>query len=186
MLKLCNLIIKPIKFGCSNFNLTIPCNRSNKSKFAFPQVGLDPDATLHHPGSKPAFYGLLAAHRVVEHFIEDAMNQLGDKGVYGSFLHKHNIVPYRDYTNFTLDNDAYFVSNIYKMTPLIVQTASLADFSIQTFVTPQYVLQKPITFDNPNQFNVPPPQRVSHLLCISTSKQVLRTLFTGQNNFLGH
>ena len=48
------------------------------------------------------------------------------------------------------------------MTPLIVQTASLADFSIQTFVTPQYVLQKPITFDNPNQFNVPPPQRVSH------------------------
>ena len=89
------------------------------------------------------------------------MNQIGDKGIYGGYLHTYNKVPYRDYTNFTLLNGAKYISNIYKMTPLLVLTASLGEFFVQDFVTPQYVLQQPITYDNPNQFNIPPPQRVS-------------------------
>ena len=40
------------------------------------QLGLNPTATLEHPGSEAAYIGLKAGLAVVQHFIEDALNQV--------------------------------------------------------------------------------------------------------------
>jgi len=41
-----------------------------------PQVGLNPDATLEHPGSEAAHIGLKAGKAVIDFAIDDAFNQV--------------------------------------------------------------------------------------------------------------
>jgi hypothetical protein len=67
---------------------------------------LNPDATLKHPVSRAAHWGLKAGESVMTSAINDAFNQ---NGVLGGKI--FNRVPWSDYTGFVTENTAYNLTN---------------------------------------------------------------------------
>ena len=68
----------------------------------------------------------------------------------------YNREPYADYTGFEPVNTAYELRDPSKWQPRIVANGN-GSFRVQQFVTPQYRLVTPYSFNNPNQFNTPKP-----------------------------
>ena len=78
------------------------------------QAGIDPDATLHHPGSKAASIGIKCGLAVAELATHDSLNLFGN--ITGQ---KYNLVPYSDYTNYAPVNTGYKLVDKTRWQPLI-------------------------------------------------------------------
>ncbi len=118
-------------------------------------VGLNPENGERNTET-PAGIGNMAGDAVAAFSLRDGMNQLGDEGgcVY-------NCVPYSDYTGYAPVNTAYRLRDPSKWQPYIV-TGGNGIFRVQQFVTAQYGVAVPYSFDGPSQFFVPPPQASNH------------------------
>lgn len=114
-------------------------------------VGLDPDddSTDLTP---PVGIGNAAGYAVVEDRSHDGMNQLGDEG--GRTYHRS---PYADYTGYEPVNSPGELRDPSRWQPAVV-TDGNGIFRAQEFVTPQWALTKPYSFDDPAGFTVPPPE----------------------------
>ena len=66
---------------------------------------MNADATLEHPGSRAAHWGLKAGEKVMAFAINDALNQNGFLG--GKVF---NRVPWSDYSGFVNQNTAYNIT----------------------------------------------------------------------------
>jgi hypothetical protein len=113
-------------------------------------VGLDPhddseDATT------PVGIGNLAGRAIVAVRERDGMNQLGDEGG-----RRYSLQPYADYTGYQPVNTAYELRDPGRWQPNIV-TRGNGLFQVQQFVTPQWRVTLPYSYDNPNAFRVPTP-----------------------------
>lgn len=114
-------------------------------------VGLDPDDTSVDPTTAVGI-GNLAGMGVVAGRERDGMNQLGDEGG-----RTYNPMPYMDYTGYRPVNtpDTLFFPSRWQPD---VQRQGMGLYKAQEFVTPQYALTEPYSYDNPSQFRVPPPR----------------------------
>lgn len=113
-------------------------------------VGLDPDDNSTDLSS-PIGIGNVAGKSIIAVREHDGMNQLGDER--GSMYSKQ---PYADYTGYRPKNTAYQLKYPSNWQPNVVTTGN-GMFSVQQYVTPQYALVKPYSFDNPNKFHAPNP-----------------------------
>jgi hypothetical protein len=113
-------------------------------------VGLDPD---DNSTSKQTAVGLgnSAGSAVVAFREHDGMNQLGDEG--GRLF---NRLPYRDYTGYKPVNTAYEILDPSRWQPSFV-TRGTGIFSIQHFVTPQWAITTPYSYNNARGFVAPVP-----------------------------
>lgn len=115
-------------------------------------VGLDSnDASTDN--NTPVGIGNNAGNAVVRAREHDGMNQLGDEGG-----RKYNRQPYADYTGYAPVNSAYELTDPSRWQPAIVALGNGA-FRIQQFVTPQYGVTTPYSYDNPNKFKAPTPSK---------------------------
>jgi uncharacterized protein DUF6851/vanadium-dependent haloperoxidase-like protein len=113
-------------------------------------VGLDPDDG--HIGTTDAIgIGNAAGNAVVAAREHDGMNQLGDEGG-----RRYNRRPYDDYTGYAPVNTAYTLRDPSRWQPNIVSRGN-GLFQVQQFVTPQWRLTRPYSYDNPNRFHTPEP-----------------------------
>jgi hypothetical protein len=115
-------------------------------------VGLSPD---DHSTSRQTAIGLgnSAGNAVVAFREHDGMNQLGDEG--GRLF---NLQPYRDYTGYKPVNTAYEILNPSRWQPSFI-TRGAGLFAIQQFVTPQWRLTVPYSYDTPSDFVAPVPAK---------------------------
>ena len=91
------------------------------------QLGLNPDVTLHHPGSRAAAIGIRCGSALAEIAQTDVLNLLGT--ISGQI---YNLVPYSDYTNYTPANTAYNLVDKTRWQPLIIPVKnSLGQFCEQ-------------------------------------------------------
>jgi hypothetical protein len=112
-------------------------------------VGLDPaDGSMDL--TTPVGIGNAAGRGVVSARERDGMNQLGDEG------RTYNRRPYADYTGYKPVNTAYELKDASRWQPNFVTTNN-GIFSIQQFVTPQWGLTRPYSYQTPNSFPAPPP-----------------------------
>jgi len=115
-------------------------------------VGLDPNDD--HEGTADAIgIGNAAGNAIVAAREEDGFNQLG----YADGR-DYNPAPYTDYTGFRPVNTAYRVWDIRKWQPDIVSNA-YGITRVQGFVTPQYALTEPYSYDDPQDFSSPIPDK---------------------------
>ena len=119
-------------------------------------VGLDPDNTSEDLTTAIGI-GNAAGRHLVAARERDGMNQLGDEGgvVY-------NRRPYEDYTGYRPVNTAYELTNPSRWQPLI-GTIGNGTFNIQQFITPQWALTRPYSYERPDRFRSPAP-RASHIV----------------------
>jgi hypothetical protein len=113
-------------------------------------VGLDPDDASENPAS-PVGIGNRAGRSVVAVRERDGMNQLGDEG--GRVYDRR---PYEDYTGYRPVNTPYLFWNPSRWQPLM-NTPGNGTFAVQQFVTPQWAVTRPYSYNGPAGFNVPPP-----------------------------
>jgi len=113
-------------------------------------VGLDP-ADNSTDTTTPVGIGNVAGMSLIAARLHDGMNQLGDEGGV-----KYNRRPYSDYTGYKPVNTAYELIDPSRWQPN-VNTKGGGLFQVQQFVTPQYRLTKPYSYDDPAAFHVPPP-----------------------------
>lgn len=112
-------------------------------------VGLDPADETDDPATAVGI-GNLAGRGVVEARENDGMNQLGNErnqAKDGPFRR----VPYADYTGFRPVNSAYELSDPSKWQPAVT-TTGYGIFKVQQFVTPQFALTDPYSYDDPGKF----------------------------------
>ncbi len=115
-------------------------------------LGLDP-ADAHESNADAIGIGNTAGNAVVTMRENDGFNQLGfDDG------RTHNPVPYSDYTGYEPRNTAYELDDERRWQPSII-TNPYGIARIQSFVTPQYALTLPYTYDDPQDFGVPEPKK---------------------------
>lgn len=115
-------------------------------------VGLDPNDD--HEGNADAIgIGNAAGNAVVAMRENDGFNQLGLEGG-----RTHNPLPYRDYTGYEPKNTAYELKDERRWQPNIVSNA-YGITRVQGFVTPQYALTLPYSYDDPLDFGVPSPDK---------------------------
>lgn len=114
-------------------------------------VGLDPDDD--HEGTDDAIgIGNAAGNAVVTARENDGFNQLGYEG------RNYNPLPYSDYTGYEPKNTAYELKDERRWQPAIEQNAYGLTKS-QHFVTPQYALTRPYSYDDPSEFSTPKPKK---------------------------
>lgn len=115
-------------------------------------VGLDP--TDDHEGTGDAIgIGNAAGNAVVAARQNDGFNQLGfDDG------RAYNPEPYSDYTGYKPKNTAYKVYDDRRWQPRLV-TSPYGIARVQHFVTPQWALTTPYSYDDPQDFGVPKPKK---------------------------
>lgn len=124
-------------------------------------IGLNPDDESVDPTS-PVGIGNLAGKGVVKSAQQDGMNLLGYEG------RKYNPMPFRDYTGYRPVNTAYELTNPSRwqpqlgphhrrLGPLVTGEGDKGIFVVQTFVTPQLALTKAVTYKDPSQFHLAPP-----------------------------
>lgn len=113
-------------------------------------AGLDPnnDST---DLSSPIGIGNVAGKGVVEGRQNDGMNQLGNEGG-----RDFNRMPYADYTGYRPVNMPERLRDPSRWQPDI-QRQGLGLYKSQQFVTPQYRLVEPYSYDNPRRFRFKPP-----------------------------
>lgn len=115
-------------------------------------VGLDP--TDAHEGTNDAIgLGNAAGNAVVAVRENDGFNQLGFEGG-----RTYNPLPYRDYTGYEPRNTAYDLKDERRWQPNIVSNR-YGITRVQAFVTPQYGLTLPYSYDDPQDFGVPVPSK---------------------------
>jgi hypothetical protein len=113
-------------------------------------VGLDPDDD--HEGTGDAIgIGNAAGNAVMDVKDHDGFNVLGDEG--GDISAQR---PYSDYTGYAPRNTAYEIRDPRRWQPRL-NTSPYGIARVQHFVTPQYALTLPYTYDDPQDFGVPPP-----------------------------
>lgn len=113
-------------------------------------VGLDPDNNQQN-NSSPIGIGNRAGNAVVAARENDGMNQLGNEG--GRI---YNRQPYADYTGYQPVNTAYELADPSRWQPNFATDGS-GLFKIQQFVTPQLAVTVPYSYDDPRDFDTPPP-----------------------------
>lgn len=113
-------------------------------------VGMDPDDNQMN-NTTPVGIGNMAAQAIIEARAHDGANQLGDVGGW-----KYNRQMYRDYTGYHPVNTAYELRYPSRWQPNLSGDGA-GVFNIQQFVTPQFKLMRPFTYNKPNQFLVAPP-----------------------------
>lgn len=115
-------------------------------------VGLDPNDD--HEGNADAIgIGNAAGNAVVAMRENDGFNQLGFEGG-----RTYNPLPYRDYTGYEPKNTAYELKDERRWQPNIVSNR-YGITRVQAFVTPQYALTLPYSYDDPLDFGVPSPDK---------------------------
>lgn len=112
-------------------------------------VGLNPDDNSEDLNTAVGL-GNVAGNAVVEGRINDGMNQLGNED------RAHNPTPYADYTNYKPINTAYRLLFPSRWQPDI-QRQGMGIYKVQQFVTPQYALVEPYSYQAPEDFQVPYP-----------------------------
>jgi hypothetical protein len=117
-------------------------------------AGLSPDDQENT--DTPIGIGNLAARHLIEARHHDGMNRLGDEGG-----NKYNLQRYADHTGYQPVNTAYQLNNPSRWQPNIVPNGN-GTFTVQQFVTPQMGRTKTFTYDDPSQFQVPPPTDSNH------------------------
>ncbi|MDH5674080.1 MAG: vanadium-dependent haloperoxidase [Myxococcales bacterium] len=117
-------------------------------------VGLDPDDDSLDPNTAVGL-GNAAGFGVVAGRINDGMNQSGSYG------RTHNPMPYMDYTGYTPVNTAYELVDPSRWQPDI-QRKGIGLYKVQQFVTPQYALVEPYSYDDRAVFAFPPPRDSNH------------------------
>jgi hypothetical protein len=112
-------------------------------------VGLSPD---DQENTETAVgIGNLAARRLIEARNNDGMNRLGNEGG-----RTYNQQRYADYTGYEPVNTAYRLRDPSRWQPNVVPSKH-GTFAVQQFVTPQMGRTRPFTYDDPSEFEVPPP-----------------------------
>jgi hypothetical protein len=115
-------------------------------------VGLNPDDNSTNRMTAVGI-GNRAGNEVVAFHEHDGMNQLGDEGG-----RRYNLQPYRDYTGYKPVNSAYEILNPSRWQPSFA-TRGTGIFTIQQFVTPQWRLTIPYSYDKPRAFIAPVPAK---------------------------
>ncbi|WP_234320059.1 DUF6851 domain-containing protein [Streptomyces sp. SBT349] len=126
-------------------------------------LGLDPDDESEDPTTAIGI-GNMAGKGVINARLGDGINQLGDEGP------KYNGRPYEDYTGYRPVNTAFEVVNPSRWQPQLgphnrrqgVGQGDKGAFAVQHFVTPQLRLTESHTFDDPSEFELPPPRFTDH------------------------
>ena len=118
-------------------------------------AGLDPTDTSTDTTTAVGL-GNVAGAAVAEGRAHDGMNQLGNEGG-----RDFNPMPYMDYTGYKPVNTAYRLRNPSKWQPDI-QRQGMGLYKVQQFVTPQYALVEPYSYNTPQAFHVPPPFNSNH------------------------
>ena len=113
-------------------------------------VGLDPNDAQRNTDT-PIGIGNMAGDAVVARAITDGMNQLGTEG--GC---TYNCLPFQDTTGYKPVNTPYEVVDASKWQPWI-HTVGNGIFTGQTFVTPQYAIARPYSYDDPTVFAAADP-----------------------------
>jgi len=113
-------------------------------------AGLNPDDNSTNKQTAVGI-GNSAGNSVVLFREHDGMNQLGDEG--GRLFNRQ---PYRDYTGYKPVNTAYEILDPSRWQPNFV-TRGTGLFSIQQFVTPQWAITVPYSYNSPNSFVAPVP-----------------------------
>jgi hypothetical protein len=118
-------------------------------------VGLDPDDASTDLTSAVGI-GNAAGRAVAAARERDGMNQLGDEGG-----RVYNLQPYRDYTGYTPVNTPWTLVNPSRWQPIFT-TPGNGTFQGQQFITPQWALTRPYSFNHPAPFNTLPPVDSNH------------------------
>jgi len=113
-------------------------------------AGLEPDDDSTDLSS-PIGLGNLAGNAVAEGRENDGMNQVGNMS-----NRQFNPRPFMDYTGYKPVNTAYELRDPSKWQPDI-QKKGFGLYKIQQFVTPQYALVEPYSYNDPRKFSVPAP-----------------------------
>ena len=118
-------------------------------------VGLNPDDASTDLAT-PVGIGNVAGRAVALGRERDGMNQLGDDDG-----RSYNPMPYMDSTGYRPVNTAYQLINPSRWQPdLQLQGTGL--YKIQQFVTPQYAITEPYSYDDPKHFRVKKPRASNH------------------------
>ena len=118
-------------------------------------LGLDPDDNSMDP-TTPVGIGNLAGMGVVRGRSNDGMNQLGNE-----YNRTFNPLPYGDYTGYTPVNTAHKLLDPSRWQPDL-QIFGAGLYKIQQFVTPQYALVEPYSYESPEAYSVPAPLASDH------------------------
>ena len=130
------------------FNSLLPHRKARWDEM-MAAAGLDPDDTSTDPATAIGL-GNLTGNAVVAGRENDGMNQLGNEG------RDYNFTPYADYTGYVPRNTAYRLKKPLLWQP-DVQRQGIGLYKVQQFVTPQYALVEPYSYDDPADFGVPAP-----------------------------
>lgn len=114
------------------------------------RAGLDPDDTSEDVATAVGI-GNVAGKAAVRGRENDGMNQLGNE-----IGRVHNPTPYADYTGYRPVNTAYRLANASRWQP-DMQRHGIGLYRIQQFVTPQYALVEPYSYETPLDYSVPRP-----------------------------
>ena len=114
-------------------------------------LGLDPNDD-HEGTEDPIGIGNAAGKAMLAVREHDGFNQLGLEG--GAY----NPRPYADYTGYQPVNTAFELKHPSRWQPDIQRTP-YGVTTIQQFITPQYALTLPYSFDDPTDFSSPPPKK---------------------------
>ncbi|MDG9720192.1 DUF6851 domain-containing protein [Streptomyces sp. DH24] len=137
--------------------------RAPVMRMAMAAIGLNPDDESEDP-TTPVGIGNLAGKAVVAARLHDGMNHLGDKG------RVYNGRPYADYTGYAPVNTAYELRDPSRWQPALGPhqrrvgggPGDKGIFTVQQFATPQLRLVKPVTFKDPSEFELAPPDHLDH------------------------
>ena len=113
-------------------------------------VHLDPNDASENLAT-PVGIGNAAGRQVAAARERDGMNQLGDEG--GAVFNRR---PYEDYTNYRPVNTAYTLFLPSRWQPLLT-TPGNGTFTMQQFITPQWSITRPYSYDRPDLFRTPEP-----------------------------
>lgn len=120
------------------------------------RAGLDPDdgstdiATAVGIGNRAGLAAMTGR-------ANDGMNQLGNEPT-----SRFNPLPYSDYTGYRPVNTAFRLVNPSRWQPDI-QVEGVGLYKVQQFVTPQFSLVEPYSYDSPEEYSVPRPAASNHL-----------------------
>lgn len=119
------------------------------------QIGLDIDLTADNSTS-PESIGIINGQVVMEKFLQDGFNQLGDAN--GKRFH---LVPYEDTTDYEPVNTPKKLVDPTKWQPLVKPIKGTnGQFTIQRMLTPQVSIVKPITNQTLSELTCPPYGRI--------------------------
>jgi len=146
-----NMNIAVIYASYRVLNSLLP-NHNAEWRAMLTSVGLNPDDAQENMLT-PVGIGNMAGNAVVAAREHDGMNQLGDEGG-----RQYNRQPYADYLGYESVNTAYELKDPSRWQPNII-TMGNGIFRVQQFVTPQFRVTRPYSYQNPNRFNTPRPAK---------------------------